>query len=162
MSTLPPKTVRPASAPPTNAVGRLWREVAQFGVVGALAFVVDNGGYTLLVFGLPGAQVGPLATWPVAASVVATGAATLFSWVGNRFWTYREQRRAHAGHELALFVLVNVVGIAITAGAVWSSRNLLGLESVAADNLARIGGWTAATMLRFVAYRRYVFVAGSS
>ena len=141
---------------------RLWRELGAFGVVGALAFVVDNGGYTVLVFGPPGAHAGPMAGLPVAASVVATGAATLFSWLGNRYWTYGKQRRAEVGQELALFVLVNLLGVAVTAGAVWSSRNLLGVDSVATDNLARICGWVLATMLRFVAYRRYVFVARSS
>ena len=52
--------------------------------------------------------------WAVAASVVATGAATILSWVGNRYWTYRHQRRSNAGHELGLFLVVNVIGIVIT------------------------------------------------
>lgn len=137
-------------------------EATRFAVVGALAFVLDNGGYTVLVFGAPGAAGGPLVSWPVVASVVATGAATLFSWAGNRYWTYRDQRRANVAHELGLFLLVNLIGVVITAGAVWFSRQLLGLDSVTSDNLARIAGWAMATALRFVAYRRYVFVAPSS
>ncbi|MEH0626191.1 hypothetical protein [Streptomyces stelliscabiei] len=41
-----------------DAIRGVWREAAKFGVVGALAFVVDNGGYNLLVFGLPGGTEG--------------------------------------------------------------------------------------------------------
>lgn len=137
----------------------MWREVASFGVVGALAFVVDTGGYNLLVFGLPAdSQGGPMAQWPVTASVVATSVATVFSWLGNRHWTYRHQRRAKVAHEFGLFAFVNVIGIVITAGTVLLSRELLGLESVLSDNVARISGWVLATLFRFVTYRKYVFV----
>lgn len=145
-----------------EGVRSIWREAAKFGVVGALAFVLDNGGYTLLVFGLPGTSGGPMHSTPVAASVVATGVATLFSWAGNRWWTYRHQQRDNIAHELALFIVVNIIGIVITAGAVFLSRNLLGLDSVVSDNVARIIGWVVATIFRFVTYRRYVFVATSA
>lgn len=138
----------------------IWREAAKFGVVGALAFVVDNGGYNLLVFGLPGgAGGGAMRDAPVQASVVATGAAALFSWAGNRYWTYRHQHREQVSRELALFLVANGVGLAITAGTVFASRNLLGLDSALSDNTARILGWALATLFRFYAYRRYVFVA---
>ena len=138
----------------------VWREAAKFGVVGVLAFVVDNGGYNLLVFGLPGgAEGGAMRTAPVQASVVATGAATLFSWAGNRYWTYRHQHREKVTQELTLFLVANLVGLAITAGTVFASRRLLGLDSALSDNTARILGWALATLFRFYAYRRYVFVA---
>ncbi|CAM5459953.1 hypothetical protein SPURM210S_01779 [Streptomyces purpurascens] len=143
-----------------DAVKGIWQEAAKFGVVGALAFVVDNGGYNLLVFGLPGgAEGGPMGTAPVQASVLATGAAALFSWVGNRYWTYRDQHREKVTRELALFLVANGVGLAITAGTVYASRQLLGLDSALSDNTARIFGWVLATLFRFYAYRRYVFVA---
>lgn len=143
-----------------DLVRNIWREAAKFGVIGALAFVLDNGGYTVLVFGVPGATSGgPMHSAPVAASVVATAVATLFSWVGNRYWTYRHQQRENMAHELALFVVVNVIGIIITAGAVSFSRSVLGLDTVLSDNVARITGWVIATLFRFVTYRRYVFVA---
>ncbi|MER8221423.1 GtrA family protein [Streptomyces sp. NPDC094143] len=143
-----------------DAVRGVWREAAKFGVVGALAFVVDNGGYNLLVFGLPGgAQGGAMRAAPVQASVLATGAAALFSWVGNRYWTYRHQHREKVTHELVLFLVANGVGLVITAGTVFASRQLLGLDSALSDNTARILGWVLATLFRFYAYRRYVFVA---
>ncbi|MFD5336837.1 GtrA family protein [Streptomyces hawaiiensis] len=143
-----------------DAIKGIWREAAKFGVVGALAFVVDNGGYNLLVFGLPGgAEGGVMRTAPVRASVIATAAAALFSWVGNRYWTYRDQHREKVTRELVLFLVANGAGLAITAGTVFASRQLLGLDSALSDNTARILGWALATLFRFYAYRRYVFVA---
>ncbi|MEU1850477.1 GtrA family protein [Streptomyces sp. NPDC019990] len=143
-----------------DAVKGIWREAAKFGVVGALAFVVDNGGYNLLVFGLPGGSAGgPMSSSPVRASVLATSAAALFSWAGNRYWTYRHRHREKVTRELVLFLVANGVGLAITAGTVFASRHLLGLDSPLSDNTARIVGWMLATLFRFFAYRRYVFVA---
>ncbi|MEY9988529.1 putative flippase GtrA [Streptomyces sp. V4I8] len=143
-----------------DAVRGVWREAAKFGVVGALAFVVDNGGYNLLVFGLPGgAEGGVMRAAPVHASVVATAAAALFSWAGNRYWTYRHQHREKVTEEVTLFLFANLVGVAITAGTVFASRHLLGLESALSDNAARAVGWVLATVFRFFAYRRYVFTA---
>ncbi|MEU3930658.1 GtrA family protein [Streptomyces sp. NPDC029044] len=143
-----------------DAIKGIWREAAKFGVVGALAFVVDNGGYNLLVFGLPGgAEGGVMRTAPVQASVIATAAAALFSWAGNRYWTYRGRHREKVTQELVLFLVANGVGLAITAGTVFASRHLLGLDSALSDNTARILGWVLATLFRFYAYRRYVFVA---
>jgi putative flippase GtrA len=95
----------------------------------------------------------------VQASVLATASATLFSWVANRYWTYRDRHRRNAVGELVLFTFVNIVGGAITAGAVFSSRHLLGLDSAFSDNTARISGWAVATLIRFFTYRKYVFVA---
>lgn len=143
-----------------HAVQGIWREAAKFGVVGALAFVVDHGGYNLLVFGLPGgARGGPMSASPVLASALATCAAALFSWAGNRYWTYRDRHGEKVTRELALFLAANGVGLAITAGTVFASRHLLGLDSPLSDNTARVLGWVLATLFRFYAYRRYVFVA---
>lgn len=142
-----------------DAIRDIWREAAKFGTVGAVAFVLDNGGYTLLVFGFPGAGGGPMHASPLQASALATGAAAVFSWIANRYWTYRQQHRENVALELALFTFVNIIGMAITAGTVFLSRQLLGLDSVLSDNTARIGGWALATLFRFFTYRRYVFSA---
>ncbi|WP_308296314.1 GtrA family protein [Streptomyces sp. ISL-96] len=144
-----------------DAISGMWREAAKFGTVGALAFVLDNGSYTLLVFGLPGAGAGggPMHAAPLQASALATGAATVFSWLANRYWTYRQQHRENVIRELALFTFVNIIGMSITVGTVFLSRQLLGLDSALSDNAARICGWLLATLFRFFTYRRYVFIA---
>ncbi|WP_369250891.1 GtrA family protein [Streptomyces sp. R41] len=142
-----------------DVIGGIWREAAAFGLVGALAFLVDTGAYNLLVFGLPGVTGGPMRSAPVQASAVATGVAMIVSWAGNRYWTYRHRRREKVTHELALFVFVNIVGLVITAGTVALSRQLTGCDCALSDNVARLFGWAVATLFRFFAYRRVVFMA---
>ncbi|GGO99141.1 hypothetical protein GCM10012280_64930 [Wenjunlia tyrosinilytica] len=83
----------------------------------------------------------------------------IFSWLGNRQWTYRHQHREKLTQELALFTFVNVVGVVITAGTVYVSRHTGGLDPVLSDNVARIFGWGVATLFRFFAYRCYVCIA---
>ncbi|WP_329117985.1 GtrA family protein [Streptomyces sp. NBC_01353] len=141
-----------------DVIRGLWREVAKFGVVGAVAFVVDAGGFNLLVFGLPGVGDGPMASMPVLASVVATAAAMVVGWIGNRHWTYRDQRSETSSREVVVFVLVNLAGIVITAAPVYLSR-AMGFDSALTDNITRLFGWAVATLVRFVVYRRYVFQA---
>lgn len=138
-------------------VQKIWREVAAFGIVGALAFVVETASFNLLIFGSPSADGGVLGDVPVLASVVATLLAMVVSWVGNRYWTYRDRRGAVDRREVTLFVAVNLAGMAVTAVPVYVSHELLGFTSPLSDNVARLVGWAAATVLRFVAYRSLVF-----
>lgn len=141
----------------TGLARRLWRELLAFGTVGLGAFIVDTGSYNLLVFGPVGPTDGFLAHKPTTASIVATILGTIFSWLGNRHWTYRHQRRAHVGHEAALFVLFNAIALVITAGFLYLSRYGLGLHGIAWDNLARFVGIGIGTIFRFLTYRRFVF-----
>lgn len=134
---------------------RLAPELAKFGVVGALGFVVDVGGFNLLRYA--GGE-GPLHDAPLTAKLVSTAAATVVSWLGNRFWTFRHGRRAEVHHEFALFVAVCAVGIGIALGCLATSHYLLNLTSPLADNIsANVIGLTLATAFRFWAYRQHVF-----
>ncbi|MFG2721228.1 GtrA family protein [Streptomyces sp. NPDC048416] len=137
-------------------VRKIWREVAAFGVVGAVAFVVETASFNLLILGSSSGG-GPLKSVPVLASVVATSLAMVVSWFGNRHWTYRDRRGAVDRREVVWFVAVNLAGMAVTAAPVFVAHELLGLGSPLSDNAARLVGWAAATLLRFVAYRTLVF-----
>lgn len=141
-----------------SAYDVLAREVAKFGTVGALAFVVDAAIYNLLAFGLPGGEHGVLHAHPLTAKVVATAVATVFSWLGNRLWTFRHRRRQAVAHEFALFVVFNVLGLAIALACLGFSRYVLGLDSQLADNVSGNGvGLVLGTLFRFWAYRSFVF-----
>ncbi|MFD5635668.1 GtrA family protein [Streptomyces sp. NPDC127077] len=133
----------------------IWREVAAFGTVGALAFVVETASFNLLAFGPPGE--GPLHAFPVSASVVATLLAMLVSWFGNRYWTYRDRKGPVDAREVAWFVGVNLVGLVITAAPVYMSHEFFGHSSALSDNVARLAGWAVATWVRFTVYRGLVF-----
>ena len=114
----------------------LVQELAKFGAIGAFAFVLDTGLYNLLVFGLPGGDPGPMADWPLWGKTVSVAVATVFSWLGNRLWTFRHRRSAGVSQEFVLFVFFNAVGLGIALGCLAFSRYVLGLDSQLADNIS--------------------------
>ncbi|QDO90252.1 GtrA family protein [Ornithinimicrobium ciconiae] len=149
----------------TGLIGRirgayevLAREVAKFGTIGLLAFILDTTLYNYFVFGLPGGGDGPLHDIPLRAKILATAIATVFSWLGNRYWTFRHRRTAAVANEFLLFVWFNILGLGIAVACLGFSRYVLGLDSQLADNISANGvGLVLGTLFRFWAYRTYVF-----
>ncbi len=140
-----------------GAIDVLIREMLKFGMVGAVAFVIDLGGYNLLVFG-PGQIFGAEnLDKPLTARVISASVATVVAWLGNRLWTFRHRRNRQAHHELALFVFFNVVAMVIAVVCLGFSRYVLDLHSQLADNVANIVGIGFGTLFRFWAYRKFVF-----
>ena len=134
-------------------VSLFWREVAKFGTVGAMAFVIDNGLTLFLMH-------GPMSGSEVKARFVGAVIATLFSWVANRYWTFRRRRNQNnVARELGLFILINGVGILISTGFTWVARYPMGIQDKNILFLAGVVGIGVATILRFFAYRFWVFNA---
>ena len=103
-------------------------------------------------------RLGPLAGQPLVGKVVSASVATVFSWLGNRLWTFRHRRRAAVAHEFGLFLFFNAVGLAIALACLGFSRYVLDLHSQLADNIAGNGvGLVLGTLFRFWAYRTFVF-----
>ncbi|NKX53271.1 GtrA family protein [Arthrobacter mobilis] len=133
-------------------ISLFWREVAKFGTVGGVAFIIDNGLYWWLIN-------GPMAQSEVKARLVSASVATLFSWVANRYWTFRHRRQPNPVRELAMFIVINIIGMFIAAGCVWIAKYALDLTDRPALLAAGIFGTVLATVVRFVAYRFWVFNA---
>lgn len=132
-------------------VGHLLHEVAKFGVVGAIAYAVDVGTFSLL-------RHHGLADKPITAKVVSTVLATGVAYLGNRFWTFRHRDRVGYAREYAMFFLLNIGGLAIAVGCLWISHYVLGFTSLLADQISANGvGLVLGTLFRFWAYRRWVF-----
>jgi putative flippase GtrA len=128
---------------------RLARELAKFGSVGAMAFVITFAFFNLFrhVFG-----------WgPLTANGVATVIAATFAYFANRYWTFRHRENTGMGREYVLFFLLNGIGLAITQLFLGFTHYALGLEGGIADNGALIIGTGFATMFRYYAYKRWVF-----
>lgn len=132
------------------AVSVFWREVAKFGVIGAVAFVIDLGGMNLLTHTV-------LSTKPTTAKILSGAVATIVAWAGNRSWTFRHRRSRPAAHEVTLFFLVNGIALAIAALVLAFSHYALGFSTRLADNIASVIGIGLGTLFRFWAYRRFVF-----
>ncbi|WP_295015987.1 GtrA family protein [uncultured Micrococcus sp.] len=135
----------------TGVVSMLWREVAKFGTVGAAAFVIDS-----LVFWWM--MTGPLEGSNVKAKIVAGVVATMFSWVANRYWTFRDKRSTNKVRELVMFLLMNAIGLGIQAGCVFIAQYGMGVTDPGGLFIAgNVVGLFFGTVFRYFAYRFWVF-----
>ena len=128
----------------------------KFGVVGVAGYIIDVGIFNLLRFG--GVADDTWASTPIGAKVISVTLATVATWFGNRYWTFRDRRRANYWLELAEFSLVALVGMGISVGCLYISHYVLELQSPLADNIsANVIGLILATTFRFLMYRFWVF-----
>jgi putative flippase GtrA len=128
----------------------LIHEVAKFGIVGCLAFVLT----LLLVNAFKyGAGLG----W-ITSTTLANLLATVFAFAGNKFWAFRHRKGNQVGRETLLFFFFNGIGILITDGVVWAAQYGLGLKDGFSYNMANVIGIGLATLFRLYCYRRWVFL----
>jgi putative flippase GtrA len=128
----------------------LVHEVAKFGVVGAVGFVVQLGVQNTLYSGV---GLGPLTSLVIAYIV-----ATVVTFVGNRHWAFRHRKGKGLGQEGLLFILLNTVGIFIQVGVVAFVHYGLDMTDKLSYNLATIVGIGIGTIFRLYTYRKFVFL----
>ncbi|GAA2243010.1 GtrA family protein [Herbiconiux moechotypicola] len=131
-------------------------EFIRFGLVGGVGFVVDVGVFNLLRTTImdPGQMHGG----PVIAKLISTTLAILVNWLGNRYWTFRERRRADVLRESVEFFAVSIAGMGIGLACLWFSHYVLGFRSLLADNISgNVIGLVLGAVFRFVLYRVWVF-----
>jgi len=142
--------------PRDSAMSGLARRGGAFLIVGGVAFLIDAGVFNLLAFGVSGR--GPLYEAPLVAKSIAILIATVFTYVGNRYWTYGSRHIQRRFSRYVVFALINVGAIGIQLGCLAFSRYVLGLEGIIADNISgTLIGQALATIFRFVTYDRWVF-----
>jgi putative flippase GtrA len=131
-------------------MGVVSREVAKFGAVGAVAFVVNVGLFNVL-------SAGPLDGHEKLSLIIASAVSIVVAWFGSRYWTFRH-REQRSRAPFITFVLMNVIGAAIAVVCLAISHDLLGLQSRLADNISgNVIGVALGTLFRFWAYRTFVF-----
>lgn len=135
---------------------RLRAEIAKFGTVGAMAYVIDVGVFNLL----RAETMSPIAHKPITAKIISSVLATLVAYLGNRYWAFRHREVGSHAQSLSLFFGFNVIGMVIAALCLAFTHYALGLTSTTADNIsANIIGTGLGTLFRFWAYRRYIFTS---
>ncbi|MFL5999446.1 MAG: GtrA family protein [Streptomyces sp.] len=137
--------------------GKLYREIAKFGMVGASGFIVN-----LAVFNL----VRTVTDWQtVRASVLATVVAILSNYLGLRYFAYRnreQEDRNSRRKELTLFLIFSAIGLVIENSVLYVTTYGLGWDGTLATNVSKFLGIGVATLFRFWSYRTWVFrTAGS-
>ena len=136
-----------------SRVRTLLPELLKFGIVGGIGTVVDLGGAALLH--------GKYHVEPLAAKAVSTSLATVITYLGSRFWTFKHRENQELKREAVLFVVLNLVGLAIAEVVVGLVTYGLGLHGQLEYNAASFVGTGCGTIFRYFAYRQWVFLAPS-
>jgi len=126
-------------------------ELLKFGIVGGIGTVIDLGGAAVLH--------GKFHVEPLAAKAVSTSLATVFTYLGSRFWTFKHRENQELKREAVLFIGLNLVGLAIAEVVVGLVTYGLNLHGQLEYNAASFVGTGFGTIFRFWAYRRWVFLA---
>jgi putative flippase GtrA len=132
----------------------LRRELAKFGSVGAIAFVI-----TFAIFNALHNSAG---VDPITSNAIATVVATTFAYFANRYWTFRHRDRTGLGREYVLFFVLNGVGLVITSAFVGFTTYVLGLKGVVPSNASLVLGTGVATLFRFWSYKKWVFLPATA
>jgi putative flippase GtrA len=135
----------------------LFAQLARFGAVGAVGFLVDISVFNALRLTVMSPE--EMHSGPFWAKVISTSIAIAVNWVGNRYWTFGAERRTAAPvREGVEFALVSVGGMLVGLACLWVSHYALGFTSVLADNVSsNVIGLGLGTVFRFVLYRAWVF-----
>ena len=125
-------------------------EIFKFLVVGGLGTVIDLGGAAVLH--------SAYHFEPLAAKAVSVTLATAFTYLGSRFWTFKERENQSVRREAVLFLVLNVVGLLIAEAVIGLVTYVMGLRGPLEYNAASFIGTGLGTIFRFWAYRKWVFL----
>jgi putative flippase GtrA len=129
----------------------LVHELAKFGIVGLICYVIDAGLYNIghVAFGL-----GPLTSKVISTTVAATCA-----YFGNRHWSFRHRARSGVRREYTLFIVLNAIGLGIALACLGFGFYVLDQRSALASNVwGNVIGTGLGTVFRFWAYKKWVFL----
>jgi putative flippase GtrA len=126
-------------------------ELIKFGIVGGIGTIIDLGGAAVLhsVYNL-----GPL-----ESKAISLTAATVLTYLGSRFWTFRHRENQPVHREAMLFIVLNLVGLVLAEVVIAGVTYGLGLKGPLAYNVASFVGTGLGTVFRWYAYRKWVFLA---
>jgi putative flippase GtrA len=127
----------------------LIHEGAKFLVVGGIGFIVTLGGADVLHLGI---GVGKY-----TSITIATIAATVVTFVGNRYWTFRHREGAGTRRESVMFFVLNGIGLLFQYACIWVIQDLLGHQGGLWYNIANLIGIVFGTLFRFWSYRKWVW-----
>ena len=126
----------------------LIHEGAKFLVIGAIG--------TVVTFGLANAfkSIGEY-----KAITIATVVATVVTYVGNRYWSFKHRQGHGTTRDSVVFFVLNAIGLVIYYACI-GVTDLAGVRhEILWYNVALIVGTALGTLFRFWSYRKWVWVA---
>ena len=138
-----------------RTTGRLLlKEVSAFGVVGIVCFLVDIGLFQLFY--------DVLETGAVTAKLLSTLISMTLAYFAHRYWSFSHRARTSVRREYVLFTLINGGALLLGMAVVAVVRYPLGQDSPMVLQTANVIAIVLSTVLRYLAYRRWVFPAHAS
>lgn len=134
-----------------HRLGRLLgREVLTFGAVSVGTTVIDFAIFNLLV--------SATTLSPVVSNTISYSAGVVLSYMLNKHLTFRDGGRDNRTHEMGLFLVINIVGLAFNNGVIALVAREVGRSTLVLDAgklAAGIGTWA----LKFITFKRWVYPA---
>ena len=124
----------------------------KFGVVGALAFLVDYGVLMLLsqVFGVD----------PVVAAGISFCVSVVFNYLASMRFVFTHREDMSTSREFVLFIVLSCVGLAINEVIMWLGTSWLGTDGIAVTIVKVVA--TAVVMVWNFASRKRWLDAGDA
>lgn len=129
----------------------LVKELSAFGIVGGLCFLLDIGLFQVLY---AHAEVGA-----VTARLISSLVSVTVGYFAHRYWSFSHRARTSMKREYTLFAAVNGLTLLLSLAVVWVVRYPLGQQSAFVLQVANIGSIGVGTIVRYLSYRKWVFVA---
>jgi putative flippase GtrA len=129
---------------------------------GRFRHLIHEGAKFLVVGG-----IGTVVTFAVAnalhsigeykAITVATLVATVITYVGNRYWSFRHREGNGTARDTVVFFILNAIGLLIYYGCIGLVVDAAGLKGKLWYNFALVVGTGLGTLFRFWSYRKWVW-----
>jgi len=129
---------------------QLIHEGAKFLIVGGIGFVVVLAGSDALHF--------ELGLGKFTSVTIATVVATVITFLGNRYWSFKDRQGAGARSETVLFFLLNGVGLLIQYACIFVVTDVIALSGRIWYTFANFVGVGIGTLFRFWSYRKWIWV----
>jgi putative flippase GtrA len=152
MVTMRRRTTQEA-VPPVSSIRELYGRFRHLIHEGA-KFLVIGGLGTIVTFGVAN---GLQSIGKYKAITIATVLATIVTFLGNRYWTFRHREGKGTARETTVFFVLNGVGLIIYYGCIWAIQDVAGLKSKLWYNIALVVGTGLGTLFRFWSYRKWVW-----
>jgi putative flippase GtrA len=129
----------------------LAKEISAFGVVGIFCFLLDIGLFQLFY--------DVLGIGAVTSKLVATLISMTVAYFAHRHWSFSHRARTSVRREYVLFTVINGAALLLGMAVVAFVRYPLGQDGALVLQVANIASIVLSTVLRYLAYRRWVFPA---
>lgn len=138
------------AGPPFGAnmnIRKLAEQFVKFGIVGALAFLIDYAVLMLLSQALG---------WdPVVASVVSFCVSLAFNYAASMRFVFSRREDVSRRREVALFVVLSLVGLAINSACMWLGTALAG-DGALAVSATKVVATVVVAVWNFASRKRWL------